>query len=80
MLGYSNREIQLISGRIAVGRVLRRGKITDDQLDLINDVADALRNHEELSAEVSSTLHQGKVDKEMRPVLTRLLAAIEEEE
>ena len=80
VLGYSNREIQLISGRIAVGRVLRRGKITDDQLDLINDVADALRNHEELSAEVSSTLHQGKVDKEMRPVLTRLLAAIEEEE
>ena len=80
VLGYSNREIKLISGRIAVGRVLRRGKITDDQLDLINDVADALRNHEELSAEVSSTLHQGKVDKEMRPVLTRLLAAIEEEE
>jgi predicted PurR-regulated permease PerM len=80
VLGYSNREIKLISGRIAVGRVLSRGKITDDQLDLINDVADTLRNHEELSAEVSSTLHQGKVNKEMRPLLNRLLTAIEEEE
>ena len=80
VLGYSNREIKLISGRIAVDRVLRRGKISDDQLDLINEVAEELRHHEELSSHISSTLHQGKLDKEMRPLLKSLRDAIEEEE
>jgi hypothetical protein len=80
VLGYSNREIKLISGRIAVDRVLRRGKISDDQLDLINEVAEELRHHEELSSQISSTLHQGKLDKEMRPLLKSLRDAIEEEE
>jgi AI-2 transport protein TqsA len=79
VLGYSDREIKLISGRIAVNRVLRRSKITDDQLDLITDVTDELLHHQELAAEVTSTLHQGKIDKEMRPLLKRLLVAIEEE-
>jgi len=79
VLGYSNREVKLISGRIAVERVLRKNKITDDQLDLIADVADELRNYQDLAAEVTSSLHQGKITKEVRPLLKQFLSAIEEE-
>jgi predicted outer membrane lipoprotein len=79
VLGYSNREVKLISGRIAVERVLRKNKITDDQLDLITGVADELRNHQDLAAEVTSTMHQGKITKELRPLLKQFLSAIEEE-
>jgi predicted PurR-regulated permease PerM len=80
VLGYSDREVKLISGRIAVERVLRRNKITDDQLDIMTDVADELRNHQELAAEVTSSLHEGKIGKEERPLLKRFLSAIVEEE
>ena len=80
VLGYSDREIRLISGRIAIQRVLRRNRITDDQLDLISEVADALQNHQDLAAEVTSTLHEGKLSKETKPLLQRMLVAIEEEE
>jgi len=80
VLGYSDREIRLISGRIAIQRVLRRNRITDDQLDLISEVADALPNHQDLAAEVTSTLHEGKLSKETKPLLQRMLVAIEEEE
>jgi predicted PurR-regulated permease PerM len=80
VLGYSDREVQLISGRIAIQRVLRRNRISDDQMDLIVNVADALRSHQDLAAEVTSSLHQGKLDKETRPLLQQMLLAIEEEE
>ena len=80
VLGYSDREVKLISGRIAVERVLRRNKITDDQLDIMTEVADELRNHQELAAEVTSSLHEGKIGKEERPLLKRFLSAIVEEE
>ena len=80
VLGYSDREVKLISGRIAVERVLRRNKITDDQLDIMTDVADELRNHQDLAAEVTSSLHEGKIGKEERPLLKRFLSAIVEEE
>ena len=66
--------------RIAIQRVLRRNRITDDQLDLISEVADALQNHQNLAAEVTSTLHEGKLSKETKPLLQRMLVAIEEEE
>ena len=80
VLGYSNRQIKLISGRVAIERVLRRNRITDDQLDLIGGVADELRHNQNLAAEATTSLHQGKIDKSVRPLLNRLLKAIEEEE
>ena len=80
VLGYSDREVKLISGRIAVERVLRRNKITDDQLDIMTEVADELRSHQDLAAEVTSSLHEGKIGKEERPLLKRFLSAIVEEE
>ena len=80
VLGYSDREVQLISGRITIQRVLLRNRVSDDQMDLIVNVADALRSHQELAAEVTSSLHQGKLDKETRPLLQQMLLAIEEEE
>tara|TARA_B110000003_G_scaffold251162_1_gene264726 strand:+ start:1022 stop:2446 length:1425 start_codon:yes stop_codon:yes gene_type:complete len=80
VLGYSDREVQLISGRITIQRVLRRNRVSDDQMDLIVNVADALRSHQDLAAEVTSSLHQGKLDKETRPLLQQMLLAIQEEE
>lgn len=79
LLGYSDRHIKLIAGRIAAQRVLRKNKISDDQIEILFSAADVLGSKYEVANEVTSLLCEGKLDKDMRPLLTNFIAVLEEE-
>ena len=78
LLGYSDFKVKLIAGRIAAQRALKRNKISDDQIDIISLAADAVGDHPDM-AEVVSLLSEGKLDKELRPVLSKFIRVMEEE-
>ena len=78
LLGYSDFKVKLIAGRIAAQRALKRNKISDDQIDIISLAADAVRDHPDMT-EVVSLLSEGKLDKELRPVLSKFIRVMEEE-
>jgi len=79
LLGYSDHQIKLIAGRIASQRVLRKNKVSEDQMEIILAAADALGAKSPLSAEITSLLIEGKLGKEIRPLLTNFIEALEEE-
>ena len=79
LLGHSDRHIKLIAGRIAAQRVLRKNKISDDQIEILFSAADVLGSKHEVANEVTSLLCEGKLDKAMRPLLTNFIAVLEEE-
>jgi predicted PurR-regulated permease PerM len=78
LLGYSDFKVKLIAGRIAAQRALKRNKISDDQIDIISLAADAVGDHPDMT-EVVSLLSEGKLDKELRPVLSKFIRVMEEE-
>jgi AI-2 transport protein TqsA len=78
LLGYSNYKVKLIAGRIAAQRALKRNKLSDDQIDIISLAADAVGDHP-LMTEVVSMLTEGKMDKELRPILSKFIGVMEEE-
>ena len=79
LLGYSDHKIKLISGRIASQRVLQKNKVSDDQIDIILSAADALGTENQIALELTSLLSEGKLSKDLRPLLTNFIAALEEE-
>ena len=79
LLGYSDLKVKLIAGRIAAQRVLRKNKVTDDQIDIITSAADAIGGENLLANEVTSMLSEGKLGKELRPLLTNFITLLEEE-
>tara|TARA_B110000444_G_C18851896_1_gene606465 strand:- start:6114 stop:7538 length:1425 start_codon:yes stop_codon:yes gene_type:complete len=79
LLGYSDHQIKLIAGRIASQRVLRKNKVSDDQIDIILTAADSLRSKHTVAAEITSMLSEGKLDKAMRPILSEFIGILEEE-
>ena len=79
LLGYSDHKVKLIAGRIAAQRILRKNKVTDDQIDIITSAADAVGEGSLLANEVTTMLSEGKLDKEMRPLLSKFITLIEEE-
>tara|TARA_B100000459_G_scaffold6673_1_gene4085 strand:- start:5729 stop:7168 length:1440 start_codon:yes stop_codon:yes gene_type:complete len=79
LLGYSDLKVKLIAGRIAAQRVLRKNKVTDDQIDIITSAADAVGEDSLLANEVTTMLSEGKLDKEMRPLLSKFITLLEEE-
>jgi len=78
LLGYSDFKVKLIAGRIAAQRALKRNKISDDQIDIISLAADAVGDHPDMT-EIVSLLSEGKLDKELRPVLSKFIRVMEEE-
>ncbi len=78
LLGYSDFKVKLIAGRIAAQRALKRNKISDDQMDIISLAADAVGDHPVMT-EVVTLLSEGKLDKELRPVLSKFIRVMEEE-
>ena len=78
LLGYSNYKVKLIAGRIAAQRALKRNKLSDDQIDIISLAADAVGDHPFMT-EVVSMLTEGKMDKELRPILSKFIGVMEEE-
>ena len=79
LLGYSDHHIKLIAGRIASQRVLRNNKVSDDQINIILSAADALGAKYSVAADVTSLLSEGKLDKDLRPMLGQFITALEEE-
>ncbi len=79
LLGYSDLKVKLIAGRIAAQRILRKNKVTDDQIDIITSAADAVGEGSLLANEVTTMLSEGKLDKEMRPLLSKFITLLEEE-
>ena len=79
LLGYSDYQVKLIAGRTATQRVLRKNKISDDQMEIIFAAADALRSNHSVATEVTSLLCEGKLDKAMRPLLEQFITVLEEE-
>jgi len=79
ILGYSDHKIKLIAGRIASQRVLQKNKVSDDQIDIIFSAADALGKENEIASELTSLLSEGKLSKDLRPLLTNFIVALEEE-
>ena len=78
LLGYSDYKVKLIAGRIAAQRALKRNKLSDDQIDIISLAADAVGDHP-IMTEVVSMLSEGKMDKELRPILSKFIDVMEEE-
>jgi predicted outer membrane lipoprotein len=79
LLGYSDHKIKLIAGRIASQRALRNNKISEDQIEIIFSAADALGIENEIASELTSLLSEGKLNKDVRPLLTNFIVALEEE-
>lgn len=79
LLGYSDRHIKLIAGRITAQRALSKNKISDDQMEIIFSAADTLGSDNEMANDITTLLSEGKLDKGMRPLLTNFIAALEEE-
>jgi len=79
LLGYSDRHIKLIAGRITAQRALSKNKISDDQMEIIFSAADTLGSDNEIANDITTLLSEGKLDKGMRPLLTNFIAALEEE-
>ena len=79
LLGYSDHQIKMIAGRTASQRVLRKNKVSDDQMEIIFDAADALRSKHSVATEITSLLSEGKLDKSMRPLLEEFITVLEEE-
>ena len=79
ILGHSDHQIKLIAGRIASQRVLRNNKVSDDHVEIILSAADALGKNHQIASEVTSLLSEGKLDKDMRPILADFIVALEEE-
>jgi len=79
LLGYSDHQVKLIAGRTASQRVLRKNKVSDDQMEIILQAADALRSQHSVATEITSLLCEGKLDKEMRPLLEQFITVLEEE-
>ena len=79
LLGYSDHQIKMIAGRTASQRVLRKNKVSDDQMEIIFDAADALRSKRSVATEITSLLSEGKLDKSMRPLLEEFITVLEEE-
>ncbi|MDA8593954.1 AI-2E family transporter [Euryarchaeota archaeon] len=78
LLGYSDYKVKLIAGRIAAQRALKRNKLSDDQIDIISLAADAVGD-KPIMTEVVSMLSEGKMDKELRPILSKFIDVMEEE-
>ena len=53
--------------------------MTDDQIDIITSAADAVGEGSLLANEVTTMLSEGKLDKEMRPLLSKFITLLEEE-
>ena len=79
LLGYSDHQVKLVAGRTATQRVLRKNKISDDQMEIILAAADALRSNDSVVTEITSLLCEGKLDKAMRPLLQQFITVLEEE-
>jgi len=79
LLGYSDRHIKLIAGRITAQRALSKNKISDDQIEILFSAADTLGSDNEIANDVTTLLSEGRLDKSMRPLLTNFIAALEEE-
>ena len=79
LLGYSDHQVKMIAGRTASQRVLRKNKVSDDQMEIIFDAADALRSKRSVATEITSLLSEGKLDKSMRPLLEEFITVLEEE-
>jgi len=79
LLGHSDHQIKLIAGRIASQRVLRKNRVTEDQVEIIHSAADALGEKYLIASEVISLLIEGKLEKSMRPILANFITALEEE-
>tara|TARA_B110000483_G_scaffold179699_1_gene212498 strand:+ start:4769 stop:6271 length:1503 start_codon:yes stop_codon:yes gene_type:complete len=79
LLGYSDHHITLIAGRVASQRVLRKNKVSDDQIEIILSAAAALGEQNSIASNLVSLLSEGKLDKDLRPLLAQFIIALEEE-
>ena len=79
LLGYSDHQIKLIAGRVTSQRVLLKNKVSDDQIDIILSAADALGDGHPIANEITSLMSEGKLNKDLRPLLENFIVALEEE-
>ena len=79
LLGYSDHHVKLIAGRVTSQRVLMKNKVSDDQIDIILSAADALGDGHPIANEITSLMSEGKLNKDLRPLLENFIVALEEE-
>ena len=80
VLGYSDQQVAIMSARIAAEYALRRGRLSLDQIDLINIGIGLMESSKKWQEQFDDIVTEGKLSVMERVFLAKLVFALEDDE